>query len=174
MAYGFVYILTNHAMPGIVKVGCTERSPGARAVELSNPTGVPLPFEVYAYIEVEDHQAVERGFHDVMKGRRLSNSREFFRCDPLTAWEMLQRFDSIAMAESDVVQLDRYYRSEDEKSFTAQQELARQRGVVVSALFGNVHDWWFDMGEEEGVQRIDQEIATGAANNVIEFGRRAA
>ncbi|MDC0850100.1 GIY-YIG nuclease family protein [Pseudomonas aeruginosa] len=39
--YGFVYVLTSPAMPGLYKVGATTRSPRQRAEELSRGTGVP-------------------------------------------------------------------------------------------------------------------------------------
>lgn len=41
---GWVYVLANLAMPGLVKVGCTGRSPATRACELTASTGVPPPF----------------------------------------------------------------------------------------------------------------------------------
>ena len=40
---GWVYILTNEAMPGLVKIGYTMNDPAIRAEELSSDTGVPLP-----------------------------------------------------------------------------------------------------------------------------------
>lgn len=45
MNFGIVYLLTNPAMPGLVKIGMTERdSMDARLRELYS-TGVPVPFE---------------------------------------------------------------------------------------------------------------------------------
>ena len=42
---GIVYVLTNPSMPGMVKIGMTERSEmDARLKELYT-TGVPLPFD---------------------------------------------------------------------------------------------------------------------------------
>lgn len=76
--YGFVYILGNESMPDIFKIGCSERSPHARADELSKPTGVPTPFQVLCYIEVEDFQAVERNMHKWFDEYRVNPSREFF------------------------------------------------------------------------------------------------
>ncbi len=75
---GFVYILTNEFMPGVFKIGCTERSPHKRAAELSAPTGVPAPFKVLCFIECEDFQKVERQIHGWMAEHRISNNREFF------------------------------------------------------------------------------------------------
>jgi hypothetical protein len=41
-----VYVLTNEAMPGLVKIGMTDdTNPDTRVSQLYS-TGVPLPFEV--------------------------------------------------------------------------------------------------------------------------------
>lgn len=78
---GFVYALSNDKMPGIYKVGCTERSPRERAAELSKASGVPVPFEVLFYLEARDFQTVERKFHEWLADCRVSPDREFFECD---------------------------------------------------------------------------------------------
>ena len=45
-APGWVYVLTNPAMPGVVKIDLTTKTPKAHAVELTAATGVPMPFKV--------------------------------------------------------------------------------------------------------------------------------
>jgi hypothetical protein len=75
---GFVYVLTNDCMPGLVKVGMTTRSPSLRADELSSATGVPMPFVVAKYFEFPDAMGRERAFHSHHAGLRLPG-REFFR-----------------------------------------------------------------------------------------------
>lgn len=92
--YGFVYVLTNAAMPGIVKVGKTTRAPSMRAKELSDATGVPLPFEVYAAIETSQCSALEIHAHRMLESFRVSAGREFFRCDCLDAFEQIRAFCS--------------------------------------------------------------------------------
>ena len=77
--FGFVYILINDYMPGVYKVGCTERSPHERASELSSHTSVPAPFEVLCYIEIDDFQAWERRVHEWLSEHRISSGREFFK-----------------------------------------------------------------------------------------------
>jgi ribosomal protein L25 (general stress protein Ctc) len=77
--YGFVYILSNAAMPGIYKIGYTDRAPSQRADELSRSTSVPMAFEVVVYGEVDEAQSVERDFHEMYQEYRLSGNREFFR-----------------------------------------------------------------------------------------------
>lgn len=78
MSHGFVYMLRNIHMVDIVKIGCTERSPHLRAEEISKGTGIPAPFDVVCYIEVTDHQAVERRMHRWLEKFRVSPNREFF------------------------------------------------------------------------------------------------
>jgi hypothetical protein len=82
MGYGFVYLLGNKAMPCLYKIGCTERSPHARAAQLSAATGVPTPFDVLLYIEVANFQRVEQKFHEEMADFRASDKREFFCFGP--------------------------------------------------------------------------------------------
>lgn len=75
---GHVYILLNATMPGYLKVGMTERTPEERARELSQVTGVPVPFSV-AYSEtVPDCQAAERLIHLRLDQFRTTQNREFF------------------------------------------------------------------------------------------------
>ena len=81
---GFVYVLTNRAMPGIVKVGCTGRDPIIRARELSS-TSAPAPFVVAWAARVSDFSAVERAAHRALAEWRISANREFFGCEVATA-----------------------------------------------------------------------------------------
>jgi hypothetical protein len=81
MSAGFVYVLVNSSMPGIIKVGKTTRTPSERVEELSGVTGVPTPF-IVAYEEYfNDCDAAEQFLHTKLtaKGMRTSESREFFR-----------------------------------------------------------------------------------------------
>ena len=43
---GFVYILENKSLPGLLKIGCTTKDPHERAKEISGGTGVTIPFQV--------------------------------------------------------------------------------------------------------------------------------
>jgi hypothetical protein len=80
MPYGFVYCLGNPAMPGLYKIGQTSRSPQQRAVDLSASTGVPQPFYVVGYIEIESPEWWERRFHQWLDQFRSNERREFFQC----------------------------------------------------------------------------------------------
>ena len=75
---GTVYILTNDAMPGQLKIGMTTRDPHERARELSRGTGVALPFVVVYSAKVPDALAAEKLIHQRLHRFRTNRRREFF------------------------------------------------------------------------------------------------
>jgi hypothetical protein len=77
-----VYILTNEAMPGLIKIGLAADSVEARLTNLSSHTGVPLPFECYFAAEVKDGARIEKTLHQLFAEARINPKREFFRLDP--------------------------------------------------------------------------------------------
>ena len=84
MVAGYVYVLVNSSMPGLVKVGKTRRLPSERVQELSSATGVATPF-VVAFEELcDDCDAVESAIHAELeeRGFRQAQNREFFRATP--------------------------------------------------------------------------------------------
>lgn len=78
-AGGIIYVLTNDAMPGMVKIGRTSGEGVERRVaELSRATGVPLPFKVAVARTVQDAHKVEKALHIAFGPDRVNPSREFF------------------------------------------------------------------------------------------------
>jgi hypothetical protein len=84
---GFVYVLINPSMEGLVKIGCTARDSAARAKELSSATGVPTPFIVIYESYFRDCKAAEQYIHTLLEtgGSRASSNREFFQTSPTKA-----------------------------------------------------------------------------------------
>ncbi len=76
-----VYVVTNPAMSGLVKIGITQKTIEQRLRELDQ-TGVPLPFECFYAAVVSDCRAVERALHEAFDDHRIRKSREFFRLSP--------------------------------------------------------------------------------------------
>lgn len=77
-----IYILTNEAMPGYVKIGKTASNLEQRVRELSASTSVPLPFTVFYACKVEDANFVEHQLHDAFDNNRVNPRREFFQIAP--------------------------------------------------------------------------------------------
>lgn len=83
MAEGIVYILTNEAMPGLVKVGRTGNL--KTRMKRLDGTSVPFPFECFYAAKVENMEAAEKLMHEAFGDRRVRANREFFRIDPSRA-----------------------------------------------------------------------------------------
>lgn len=77
-----IYVLTNEAMPGLVKIGLTTDDIEERIASLSAATGVPLPFECYFAAEVADAAKAERILHQLFSEDRINPKREFFKIEP--------------------------------------------------------------------------------------------
>ncbi len=76
---GIVYILSNEAMPGLIKIGITKRDElEARLNELYS-TGVPLPFTCEYACRVKDCKVVENALHTAFTKDRINPAREFFK-----------------------------------------------------------------------------------------------
>jgi len=86
---GIIYVLTNPAMPGIVKIGKTARGLETRLSELYS-TGVPVPFECVFAGKVSDIDKVEKAFHLAFAPYRINPKREFFQIEAEQAIAMLE------------------------------------------------------------------------------------
>lgn len=88
---GQVYILSNPAMPGLVKIGFTRRTTRLRVSELSGATGVPMPFKIEWSERVRYPDKVEDRVHTKLKKYRINRNREFFRVSPASAKKQVKR-----------------------------------------------------------------------------------
>jgi len=79
---GYVYVLSNESMPGIVKIGRSINGGRNRAYEIyRGATGVPTPFKMEFEIWSCDCVGSEALVHEHLKGERVSPDREFFKCE---------------------------------------------------------------------------------------------
>lgn len=75
---GYLYILSNRAMPNLLKIGYTTRTVEERIRELST-TGVPGLFSAEFYCEVDNAPGLEKAIHSRLSSHRYD--KEFFRCN---------------------------------------------------------------------------------------------
>jgi T5orf172 domain len=122
-----VYILTNEAMPGLVKIGRATDDLAGRIRGLYS-TGVPLSFELFYACEVKDSRFVETQLHDAFGDHRVSKSREFFRLAPERAKAAL----SIA-AIREIKLGDEIFETSEEK---AEVETAKRRARFQFSMIG--------------------------------------
>ena len=83
-----IYILTNQSMPDTIKIGITDNLE-RRVKELDN-TSMPLPFECYYAVEVEDASKIEKKIHEGFDDKRIRHNREFFYTTPEQAKSILE------------------------------------------------------------------------------------
>lgn len=81
---GYVYVLSNPSMPGVVKVGRSKIGGKHRAQQIYT-TGVPEPFRLEFEVMVDDASEVEALAHERLSFCRVNGSREFFRCEVMDA-----------------------------------------------------------------------------------------
>jgi len=74
---GWVYVFSNKAMPGLVKVGETSKEPEVRAKELDH-TGSPHPPVVEYQMWTEEPYQIEQQTHRLLSAKR--EGKEWFRC----------------------------------------------------------------------------------------------
>lgn len=102
----YVYVLTNAAMPGLVKIGRTDAAdPDERARQLYT-TGVPVPFDVEYAGQVADPAKVESALHTAFQDHRVNPKREFFRIKPEQVIAILELFDAEDVTSSAAADLN--------------------------------------------------------------------
>lgn len=105
MTSGYVYILTNPSLDGMIKVGRTVRDSRSRARELFT-TGLPTPFQVAFEIFSDHHEKLEADFHQELLDFRVSSSREFFRYPLDKAIVLLQKLNTPPSSEDSIFQAE--------------------------------------------------------------------
>ena len=112
---GIVYVLTNPAMPGLVKIGMTTRDNlDARMKELYG-TGVPVPFECkYACrVKTSDCAKIEKALHTAFAPNRINANREFFQIKPEQAMAILELFNREDVTQEITEEIDNDLTTED-------------------------------------------------------------
>ena len=117
MSECIVYVLTNPAMPGMVKIGKTGREVEARLNDLYT-TGVPLPFECAYAARVADMDKVEKAFHNAFGPYRVNPRREFFSIEPEQAiglLDLMKLEDMTPAMQREAEQVDTEAKASSEK-----------------------------------------------------------
>lgn len=82
---GIVYILTNPAMPNLIKIGYTAGEDVKTRMAQIYTSGVPLPFVCVYAARVIDHEKVEKALHIAFGPDRINPKREFFEIEATQA-----------------------------------------------------------------------------------------
>ncbi len=85
-----VYVLTNSAMPGLIKIGKTSQDDHTTRVSQLYTTGVPVPFDIEYACRVPNPSEVESALHVAFAPHRINPRREFFEIDAEQAIAVLK------------------------------------------------------------------------------------
>lgn len=97
MAKGYIYIFTNPALIGMVKIGFAS-DVERRRKELST-TALPYDYEIYATYETNgnlEDKKLHKLIDNLNPDLRVSKSREFFVMTPEEAYELLESISIIS------------------------------------------------------------------------------
>jgi hypothetical protein len=86
---GYIYILSNPSMKGLLKIGLSTRPVQDRVAELDSATGVPMPFKIEAYFISSDPEAHEQKIHSLLAKYRVKG-KEFFELSLLEALRVVE------------------------------------------------------------------------------------
>jgi len=123
-ALQIVYVLTNPAMPGLVKIGKTTQDEVDQRMRQLFSTGVPVPFECAFACRVPNAGEVERALHHAFGSSRINPTREFFRIEPERVISILK----LLHVEEVTEQLERSIESDaTQADLQAAEQLKRER-----------------------------------------------
>lgn len=200
MSAGFIYVLVNSSMPGIIKVGKTTRTPSERVEELSGVTGVPTPF-IIAYEEhFSDCDAAEQFLHTKLTqlGVRVSDGREFFRAGvsdvikiiasiPSSLTTFVNRDQNVYPASQETSPEpwketlqsgdDFYFGSGNnlrnyERAYKFYQDAVRLGSLRAIERLGDMH-WYGQAVREDRYKSIDLFMRSALAGNYFGYARLA-
>lgn len=134
---GWVYVISNKAMPNIVKIGYSLKDPELRAAEL-NHTGSPYPYIVDYEILVEEPRDIEHKVHVRLRDRR--EGKEWFSCSVEDAIAAIK-----LVVGSNAAQVENFKRADREKAEAKQQEEAEAMR-------------WYRLATEQGLAEAQNKL----------------
>ena len=148
MSKGIIYVLTNPAMPDLIKIGKTTNL-DQRLSSLYS-TGVPLPFECIYAKEVEDMDFVETKLHAAFDSKRLNNRREFFK---ILEEELIHFFDLIP--GNDVTPQEENFETDEDRVAFENETRIRERFNfnMINIQPGTILKFTRDENHKKGLSR---------------------
>ena len=176
-----VYVLTNPAMPDLIKIGKTTRDDlGTRMKELYT-TGVPLPFDCAIAVEVENKgDELEKALHDAFEPQRLNRSREFFQIESSQVEALLKIWPDARDVTPEIEHdLDKDLSSEEKEDARKYKKRNRRPNLNFTVMgipdgselvsTNGAHEKAIVTGEKKVSFRGEEMSLTAATNMVFEF-----
>jgi hypothetical protein len=134
MAEGYIYCFSNASMPGILKIGMTERTPNVRLSEAnaSDTWRPPTLYNIEFAKKVYNPFGKEKTLHTLLEQYtdRIHPRREFFRVSPEEVRKFFDLMDGEMWAESRIVEAEG---EEDEEDEEEEEDVEEDNGIVSSS-----------------------------------------
>jgi hypothetical protein len=142
--FSIVYVLSNPAMPGLVKIGRASHDDANTRIAQLYSTGVPVPFTIEFAGRVTNAEEVEKALHTAFAPNRVNPKREFFRIDPEQAIAILK----LLHTEDATTEILQQPTDLDQQSIAAAEHLKSRRpplnfvemSIPIGASLQSVHD----------------------------------
>ncbi|MGA9768971.1 MAG: GIY-YIG nuclease family protein [Blastocatellia bacterium] len=142
--FSIVYVLTNPAMPGLVKIGRTSHNDANIRIAQLYTTGVPVPFTIEFAGRVQNAEEVEKAMHTASAPYRINPKREFFRIEPEQAIVILK----LLHTEDATTEILQQPTDLDQQSLAAAEHLKSRRpplnfaemNIPIGASLQSIHD----------------------------------
>lgn len=126
---GFVYVMSNLAMPGLVKVGMTEKMPHLRAQEMSAHEGLPSKMQLEYYALVSGRaRMIEQEVHKDLETSHAG--KEWFRCEKKIAIAAIKKVAASAIQHERFINAER---EEADREHSHQLQLAARKQAQCDA-----------------------------------------
>ena len=184
---GIVYVLTNPAMPDLVKIGMTRRNEIASRLKELYSTGVPFPFECAYAVTVNDAKQVEDALHQAFDPNRENRDREFFKIDPeqaIVILNMLKIDDVTPSFQQDADDVDPLAKlaADNFKKWNPSLVLSEldipngadlefTRRDAVATVIDSEHNRLSYQGNEFAISRLTAILLGGKSNYISTCGR---
>jgi T5orf172 domain len=167
-----VYVLTNPAMPGLVKIGFTNREDANRRIAELYGTGVPVPFTLEFACRVPNAEEVEKALHIAFAPHRINPKREFFRIEAdqaIAILRLLHTEDATSAVAHQPVEVDR-------QSLEAADQLKARRpnldfiemGIPIGDILDSVHrEQTVTISGPKKVKLREEELSLTAATRIV-------
>jgi hypothetical protein len=118
MTEGYLYCFSNPSMPGILKIGMTERTPDKRLSEAnaSDTWRPPTPYKIEFAKKVSDPLKKEKTLHRLLEQYTdcINRYRKFFRVSTEEVYEFFNLMDGVMWNETQVDEDSEYQDAEYE------------------------------------------------------------
>jgi hypothetical protein len=169
-----VYVLTNPAMPGLVKIGFTTNEDAKKRIDGLYTTGVPFPYKIEFVCKVPSAVEVEKALHVAFGPNRVNPKREFFQIETEQAIAILKLLHEEETTEQ--VSKQAQEGEVDEQSLAAAEQYIKRRpnlnfeemGIAVgSQLVCTQNDAIVTVVGQKKVKLGDEELSLSAATRQI-------